>query len=75
MQEQGDNGEPPPRKKRGLAGCSPEQRREIARRGAQRLHELRRGHYWTCDEARVMGERGGKKSKRGKARTGDEPMT
>lgn len=71
MPEQGDDGEPPPRMKRGLAGCTPEQRREIARRGARRLHELRRGHYWTEDEARVMGQRGGKKSKRGTARHGE----
>lgn len=36
---------------RGFAALSPERRKEIARRGAERLHKAKRNHVFTPEEA------------------------
>ena len=45
-------------KGRGFQGMSPERRREVARLGGQRAHELGRAHRWTGDEASEAGRKG-----------------
>lgn len=37
---------------RGFASLSPERRKEMARRGAARLHQAKRNHKFTPEEAR-----------------------
>lgn len=49
---------------RGFAAMSPERRREIARRGGKRGHELGVAHRWTSEEAAAAGRIGGKASRR-----------
>ncbi len=45
--------------KRGFACLSPERRREIARIGGRRAHELGAAHEFTSAEAQSAGRRGG----------------
>jgi len=40
-------------KPRGFASMSPERRQEIARRGAQRLHQKGKAHQFTSAEAKT----------------------
>lgn len=47
--------------KRGFAGMTPEQRREIASRGGKSAHAQGKAHRFTSDEARVAGKIGGQK--------------
>lgn len=48
-----------PKKKRGFAALSPEQRRAIARKGGVRASELGRAHRWSSSEAAEAGKKGG----------------
>lgn len=43
---------------RGLAGMSPERRREIASKGGQAAHARGTAHQWTAEEASAAGKRG-----------------
>ncbi len=53
----------PTTKPRGLAACSPEKRREIARKGGKAVQVRGTAHKWTPDEASEAGR---------KARANDE---
>ncbi len=46
------------RRPRGLAGMSPERRREIASKGGQAAHARGTAHQWTAEEASAAGKRG-----------------
>jgi general stress protein YciG/hemerythrin-like domain-containing protein len=48
------------RSKRGFAAMSPQQQREIARRGGQAAHKKGTAHEFTSDEARIAGHKGGR---------------
>jgi general stress protein YciG len=48
----------PPKKKRGFATMSPEQVRELARRGGVAAHRMGTAHEFTRDEARAAGRKG-----------------
>lgn len=50
---------PKVKKPRGFAAMSPEVRREIARLGGKRAHELGVAHEYTPAEAREAGRKGG----------------
>ncbi|MBI3332415.1 general stress protein [Candidatus Peregrinibacteria bacterium] len=50
-----------PKRKRGFAAMSPEQRRRIASMGGRRSHELGTGHEWTSEEAAKAGSIGGRR--------------
>ncbi len=56
--------------KRGFATLSPERRREISVKGANRLWQLDRAHKWMAgtNEVRAAGRKGGLKSRRGQGR-------
>jgi general stress protein YciG len=45
--------------KRGLAALTPEQRKEIARRGGQAVQGSGKAHKFTQEEARAGGKKGG----------------
>jgi general stress protein YciG len=45
---------------RGFAALTPDRRREIARNGGKRAHELGTAHQWTREEAIVAGRKGGR---------------
>lgn len=47
---------------RGFAAMSPEKRREIAKKGGRRAHQLGRAHTYTSEEAKVAGQKGGAKT-------------
>lgn len=49
-----------PKKKRGLAALPAKRRKEIARKGNQRLRELGKVHQFTSEEAAKAGARGGR---------------
>lgn len=51
---------------RGFAALPPERRREIARKGGKRGHEMGVAHRWTAEEAARAGKIGGRKSRRPK---------
>ncbi len=59
-----------PKKPRGFAAISPEQRREISRKGGKAVAKSGRGHRWTKAEAREHGRKGGIASRGGR---GKEP--
>lgn len=46
-----------PRRLRGLAGMSPERRREIASKGGQAVQARGTGYRWTAEEARKAGKK------------------
>lgn len=48
-----------PKKRRGFAAMSIEQRTELASRGGKAAHALGKGHTWTTDEAKIAGRKGG----------------
>jgi len=48
-------------KPRGFAALSPEQRREVAKRGGAAAHASGRAHVWSAEEARAAGKIGGAK--------------
>jgi general stress protein YciG len=54
--------EPATRQKRGLSFCEASRRREIARLGGLARSLAGTGHYWTKEEAREAGKKGGKRS-------------
>lgn len=45
---------------RGFGALTPEQRRELGRRGALSLHAKGKAHRWTAEEAKIAGAKGGK---------------
>ncbi len=50
-----------PKSRRGFACLAPERRREIARAGGRRAHEMGTAHEFTPDKAREAGKLGGQK--------------
>lgn len=56
-----------PRKPRGFACLTPEQRRAIARKGGTNAHAQGVAHRWTTEEARSAGQKGG--NRRWKSKT------
>lgn len=44
-------------KDRGFASMTPERRREIARKGGRRAHQLGVANRWTPEEARAAGQK------------------
>jgi general stress protein YciG len=48
----------PSRRRRGLAGMSPERRKEIASKGGQTAHARGTAHQWTAEEASAAGKKG-----------------
>ncbi len=61
-------------KRRGLAALPLERRREIARKGGKRAHELGRAHTWDFKEAQEAGRKGGRVSRRKKRQIDYEPL-
>lgn len=65
----------PVAKQRGFALLSPERRAEVARMGGKTRVRLGVGHFWTSEEARVAGRRGGAKSRRRpRVQRGEQPL-
>ena len=56
------------KQRRGFAAMDPAKRREIASSGGRAAHQQGKAHQWTPEEARAAGSKGGRASKRGKAR-------
>lgn len=56
------------KQRRGFAAMDLEKRREIARSGGRAAHAQGKAHQWTPETARLAGSKGGRASKRGKAR-------
>ena len=50
-----------PKRRRGFALLTPENRRIVARMGGQTAHALGKAHRWTPEEARRHGRAGGRK--------------
>lgn len=57
-----------PKSRRGFASLSPEERREVARKGGIAAHKMGTAHEFTSEEARDAGRKGGKISRGGKGR-------
>ena len=47
------------KRKGGFASLTPEQRKEIARKGGIAAHKKGKGHQWTKEEAAAAGKLGG----------------
>ncbi len=52
-------------KRKGFASISPQRRKEIARLGGIRAHQLGLAHTFTSEEARQAGRKGGALGRRG----------
>ena len=50
--------------RRGFAAMAPDRLREVSAAGGRRRHELGVGHYFTPDEAREAGRKGGNARRR-----------
>ena len=50
--------------KRGFASMDKEERREIARAGGIKAHQLGKAHTFSSAEARIAGRKGGKAKRR-----------
>lgn len=53
-----------PHGRRGFAGMTAEQQREIASRGGRAAHAQGKAHRWSAEEAKEAGRKGGMASKR-----------
>jgi len=54
--------------RRGFAALSPEERKEMARKGGIQAHKLGVAHEFTSDEARAAGRKGGSISRGGRGK-------
>lgn len=54
--------------RRGFALLTPQQRHDVAVKGAKAAHRSGRAHQWTREEARLAGAKGGKAPKRPRRR-------
>ena len=52
--------DPAPKRPRGFATLTPEQRQEISSMGGRAAHAVGTAHEFTSDEARAAGAKGGK---------------
>lgn len=59
---------PAPKKRKGFAAMTAEQRRIIASKGGRAAHKKGTAHEWTRVEARIAGQRGGQISRGGRGK-------